>query len=87
MSSHAQIKLIGAKAPSALHRQVRVAAARRDMTISQAVIEALEHWLAALHCPQCDQATIPHPDPLMAGVRYCPACQEPVSLDQPVQAQ
>jgi len=33
-------------------------------------------------CPQCDRPTSPHPDPLMTGVRYCPACQESVSLNQ-----
>lgn len=34
---------------------------------------------AYYRCPQCDSQTIPHPDPKMVGVPYCPHCQESIS--------
>lgn len=90
MSNHTvgqlETKLLGARVTPEFHKSVRIEAAKRDLDISGAVRQAMSHWLQTIHCPQCDQPTIPHPDPTMTGVRYCPACQESVSLDQSAQA-
>jgi hypothetical protein len=32
-------------------------------------------------CAQCDGQTIPHPDPAMTNIRFCPACKESVGLE------
>jgi hypothetical protein len=49
-------------------------------TISQVLRELVseEHRRITSKCPFCNGDTAPHPDPAMAGVRYCPTCKESV---------
>ena len=81
-----QTKLLSAKVPLDYHKRVRVEAANRGMFASEAVRQAMDLWLQATPCPICDQPTTIHPDPLMTGVSYCRACQQPVSLEPSAQA-
>jgi hypothetical protein len=78
-------KMVAARVRPEFRRQVRVEAAKRDLTISDAIQQGLELWLFFIlfACPQCNRPTVPHPtDPAMAatGTRYCLHCQEPVSI-------
>lgn len=49
---------------------------RRDLS---AIIELAVEDYARRFCDQCGSSTIPHPDPSMSGVQFCPRCQEAVS--------
>lgn len=69
--------------PTSLKQRVAVTAASLDISKSEAMRQAAELWLASFSCPQCDRLTIPHPNPTMEGVRYCPFCQEAVGFIDP----
>ena len=62
------------------HRQAPLFKRPTASDVVRALItEARRQLISA--CPQCDGETIPHPDPTMTTVRYCPACKESVGLE------
>ena len=69
--------LIGARVSPDFKRQVRVEAAKRDMTVNDAIKESLELWLSTPVCPGCDGAAF-----RKDGVWYCETCNHAVALEQ-----
>ena len=72
--------MIAFQAPVEMWKELGRRSVELETSRSALIRQAIEMWLAAQPCPQCDAPTIP--DPNRPGVRYCPKCQEPVLFQQ-----
>lgn len=77
MSSETQVLyLIGARVPLEFKREVRIEAARRDLTMDAAIRQALKLWLDTVLCPACDGPAFSKDN-----VWYCAVCNGAVAPD------
>jgi hypothetical protein len=62
MTNFAQTDLIGARVSRVFKRNVRIEAAKRDKSVSEVIIAALEYFFEEVPAPQYDEDTTEVPD-------------------------